>query len=55
MTSDIPGVSDAQYQQQYGPGSAWQQGWEQAFRNTHGGLSVDEYNYLQALYHAQNG
>lgn len=53
--SDVPGLNDQQYAQQYGPGSAYQQSWEQAFRNTHGGLSPAEYDYLQALYHQQNG
>jgi hypothetical protein len=54
-TSDIPGVTDAQYQQQYGTGSTWASGWDQAFRDAHGGLSIDQYNYLQAMYHQQNG
>lgn len=50
--SDVPGLNNAQYQQQYGAGSNYQNAWLQAFRDSHGGLSPDEFNYLQALQRA---
>ncbi len=53
--SDVPGLHNAQYAQQYGAGSAYQNQWTQAFQNTHGGLTPSVYNYLQALYRAKNG
>lgn len=53
--SDIPGVSDAQYAQRYGPGSAWDQAWKQAYASTHGGLTPDAVAYLQAMYRQANG
>lgn len=37
----------------YQPNS--QQGWMDAFKATHGGLTPEEYNYLQALYKAKGG